>query len=56
MLVMARQRWTNVGKERIAMRSSINVVSWRVSRLWGDENVDGKKKVMKKQRRSTEMH
>jgi hypothetical protein len=52
---MGRQRWTIPGMERVTLHSSFTIVVWRASRSWYGANVDGKKKVMRKQIRSREM-
>jgi hypothetical protein len=54
MLVMSSQRWTIPEKECVTIRSSLKVVVYRLSRSRCGSNVDGKKKVMKKQRKSKE--
>jgi hypothetical protein len=41
-------------RRRVTLRSSSKVVVWRARCWWCSVNVDGKKKVMKKQRRSKE--
>jgi hypothetical protein len=55
MLAMVRQRLTCGEKERVTMRSSFMVAVYSVSRSLCGINVDGKKKVMKKQRRREEI-
>jgi hypothetical protein len=41
-------------KERVTLRSLFKVVGYRTSSLWCGSNIAGKKKMIKKQRRSKE--